>query len=51
MQRTIRAAVIVLNTALFTVCGYLLGYYQGVNTPQVDSTAIEQAVFQAMMEQ
>jgi len=51
MQKFIRTAVIVLNTALFTMCGYLYGYYQGSNLPTVDKSAIDEAIFQAMMEQ
>ena len=45
---------LVLYTAyavLFTTFGYLYGYYQGSHIPQVDRTAINSAVYQAMMEQ
>lgn len=40
----------ILNMAIFTYGGYLYGNYQGTNTPCVDTTAIEKAIFLSMME-
>ena len=45
------AIAMVLNCAIFAYGGYLLGNYQGSNTPWVNKAEIEQALFLAMMEE
>lgn len=41
--------LLVCYALIFSVGGYAYGYYKGSNLPQVDRTAIEKAVFQAMI--
>ena len=44
-----RILALVLNCTVFAVAGYALGYYTGVNQPQIDRAAINEAVYQAML--
>jgi hypothetical protein len=44
-----RTLAVVLNCAIFALAGYTIGHYKGVNETRIDQTAINEAVYQAML--
>jgi len=42
------AVGMILNCAIFAVCGYLYGHHVGYNEPKWDQAAIEKAVYEAL---
>ena len=44
-----RILAVVLNTTIFAVGGYALGYHTGYSQPKLDQHAINEAVYQAML--
>ena len=51
MKNVFYTLVMILNCTLCATFGYLYGFNKGMQVPTVDRTAIEQAVFTAIMEQ